>query len=107
MSTKGFSIRAFRLILIPTLCAAMVQIAFADSMRCGRKVVRNGDSPSRLLLYCGEPSYKGRGVAEVRTQEGRKSVKVEQWHYNPGKGSLKRVVLVYQGEIVGVKTAGR
>lgn len=107
MSTKGFSIRAFKLALIPTLCVAMAEMALADSMRCGRKVVRNGDSPSRLLLYCGEPSYKGRGVAEVKTPEGRKRVKVEQWHYNPGKGALKRVVLVYQGEIVGVKTAGR
>ena len=80
---------------------------FADSMRCGRKVVRSGDSPATLLQHCGEPRYRGHTHAEVQTRDGTRNVKVEQWHYKPNERSLERIVLIYRGEIVAVETGGR
>jgi hypothetical protein len=79
----------------------------ADTMRCGRKVIRTGDSPAVALEHCGEPRYKGRGTAEIDTADGRQTVKVEQWHYKQDDRSLERIVLVYRGEIVGVETGRR
>lgn len=95
-----------RLVAAILLLACGTELA-ADSMRCGRKVVRNGDSPSTLLEHCGEPRYRGRGFADVETKDGRRSVKVEQWHYKRGERSLERIVLIYRGEIVAVETGSR
>lgn len=80
---------------------------FADSMRCGRKVVRSGDSPATLLQHCGEPRYRAHAHADVQTKDGTRNVKVEQWHYKLNERSLERIVLIYRGEIVSVETGGR
>lgn len=79
----------------------------ADSMRCGRKVIRSGDSPAKLLQHCGEPHYRGKGYADVDTGSGRRHVRVELWHYKRDKRSLERIVLVYRGEVVAIETGGR
>lgn len=84
-----------------------VQSAAADSMRCGRKVVRNGDSAATLLEHCGEPRYRARTNAEIETSDGRRNVKVEQWHYKQSERSLERIVLIYRGAIVAVRTGRR
>lgn len=81
--------------------------AVADSMRCGRKVIRNGDSPATLLKHCGEPIWRGKADADVSTPEGRRHVRVEQWHYKPSERSLERIVLIYRGEVVAVETGSR
>lgn len=89
------------------LACTLAQQLAADSMRCGRKVVRSGDSPATLLEHCGEPKYRGRGYAEVNTKDGRRNVKVEQWHYKRNERSLERIVLIYRGEIVAVEMGSR
>jgi len=94
-------------ILVLALACTLAQQLAADSMRCGRKVVRTGDSPAALLEHCGEPKYRGRGYAEVNTKDGRQAVKVEQWHYKRSERSLERIVLIYRGEIVAVETGSR
>ena len=96
-------------ILVLGLAAGIlaVQDLAADSMRCGRKVVRDGDSPATLLQHCGEPRYRGSAYAEVDTGEGIRKVRVEQWHYKRNERSLARIVLIYNGEIIGVETGSR
>lgn len=79
----------------------------ADSMRCGQKVVRTGDSPSVLLDRCGEPRHRGKAYAEIKTEEGLRRVRVDQWFYKRSERSLERIVLIYRGEIVRVETGGR
>ena len=81
--------------------------ALADSMRCGQKVVRTGDSQAALLERCGEPLHKSRAHAQVKTENGRKEVRVEQWHYKKNDRSLERIVMIYRGEIVRVETGSR
>jgi hypothetical protein len=80
---------------------------FADSFRCGRKVVRTGDSSGVLLQKCGEPRFKDRTYQAVKLKDGRKNVRVERWHYQKSARSLSRSVLIYQGNIVGIETGGR
>ena len=96
---------------LPVLALIVVlltsQLAIADSFRCGRKVIRSGDSPATLMRYCGEPSYRGRGYADVDTGDGQRQVKVEQWHYKLGERSLEHIVYVYRGRIVGVEVGRR
>jgi hypothetical protein len=81
--------------------------AMSDSIRCGRKVIMQGDSRSELLQRCGEPRYKDRGVEEVRLEKGRKKVSVERWHYKQSSRGLERIVMIYRGRIVAVETGGR
>lgn len=85
----------------------VIEMVHADSMRCGQRVVRTGDSPAVLLARCGEPFHRGKGYAQVKTEGGRKKVRVDQWHYKKNDRSLERIVLIYQGEIVRVETGGR
>ncbi len=87
-------------------CVLMESLG-ADSLRCGRKLVKTGDSPATLLASCGEPLYRGKSQAEVETEEGKSRVRVEQWHYKMGEHRLEYVVLIYHGEIVAVETGSR
>jgi hypothetical protein len=84
-----------------------VQDLAADSFRCGRKVIRTGDSPAALLERCGEPRYRSRSYAELDIGEGIRKVRVEQWHYKLSERSFERIVLLYRGEIVAIETGGR
>jgi hypothetical protein len=96
------------LLAIPLLCALFWnQAVDADSYRCGRKLVRTGDSTSELLRKCGEPKMRDRGRAEIRVGGRRETTKVERWHYRQGSRRLGRVVLVHQGRIVGIEVSGR
>lgn len=90
------------------LCFALpLQELRADSMRCGQKIVRTGDSPSSLLGRCGEPIHRGKAYAEIRTEDGIRKVRVDQWFYKKSERSLERIVMIYRGEIVRIETGGR
>ena len=89
------------------LLCMVLQTLQADSIRCGRKVIRTGDSSSLLLKKCGQPDSKDRGVEQVKLDEGRKKVRVERWHYQKSSRSLSRAVWIYRGKVVAVDTGGR
>jgi hypothetical protein len=91
---------ALALCFVPGLLAA-------DSMRCGRKVLRTGDSSAMLQRHCGSPLYKDSGKETVKLDEGRRSVRVERWHYKKSSRSLERIVMVYRGRVVAMETGGR
>jgi hypothetical protein len=81
--------------------------ADADSFRCGKKVIRSGDSSSALLQNCGQPRLKDSGYEMVRLSEGRKKIRVQRWHYKKSSRSLERIVMVYRGHIVAIRTGQR
>lgn len=91
-------------ILVAILTASQLH---ADSMRCGQRVIRTGDSPALLLERCGEPLHRGKAYAEVKTKDGPREVRVDQWHYKKNERSLERIVLLYRGEIVSIHTGSR
>ncbi len=79
----------------------------ADSFRCGRKVIRSGDSQSQVLSTCGEPQRRDSAQEALWIGSSQKTVKVHRWFYKTSGRSLERVVLLYQGEVVAVRTGKR
>ncbi len=79
----------------------------ADSFRCGRQVVRSGDSQSQLLSTCGEPQRRDSAQEALWIGSSQKTVKVHRWYYKNSGRSLERVVLLYQGEVVAVRSGKR
>jgi hypothetical protein len=88
------------LVLLPSL-------VFADSYRCGRKIVRSGDPVSRLLALCGEPRRKDSGSETIEVSGVPRKVKVQRWYYKRGSRRLERVVFVYRGKIAAIEVGGR
>ncbi len=100
----------FRIPLVITLAlclAGSLLQARADSVRCGRKVVRDGDTQAELTARCGTPGRKDTGYETLRLPEGTRRVRVDRWYYKPGSRSLERIVLLYRGQVVGVRTGAR
>ena len=85
----------------------LVENSLADSYRCGRKIVREGDTVSRLLNVCGEPRYKDRGSSTIEVDGVRRKTRVQRWHYKKGSRDLERIILVYDGKIAAIEVGGR
>ena len=81
--------------------------AFADSYRCGRKLIRTGDTSADVLRVCGQPEARDRGRAEVRVDGVAKRVPVERWHYKQGTRSLSRIVNIHRGRVVSIEVGSR
>lgn len=93
--------------ILMTLAFFLATEAQADSYRCGRKLVRSGDSVSDLLQICGEPLYKGRGKETVKIDGVPRKASVQMWHYRKNKRSLEHIFLIYQGKIEAIEVGGR
>jgi len=79
----------------------------ADSYRCGRKLIRSGDSTADLLRVCGEPGYKDRGRQSIELNGSRTQAAVERWFYRQGKRSLQHIVILHRGKVVAIEVTGR
>jgi hypothetical protein len=86
---------------------SFIDTATADSFRCGRKVIRTGDSPGDLLQRCGEPRYKDRGYENTRAQGSQKEVRVERWYYKKNSRALEQIVVIHKGRIIAINTGQR
>ncbi len=77
-------------------------IASADSFRCGRKVVKVGDSSNALIKKCGDPVRKY-SSKEIVTEDGRSyKASVKNWVYGR-KGSHDKIVSIRNGAIVKIR----
>lgn len=86
---------------------ALAAPAAADSYRCGRRLVRDGDDVERLLRLCGEPSHRERGT-ETLLLDGRLGPqRVERWYYRKNRRSLTYVVMVQRGRVVAIRVGRR
>ena len=81
--------------------------AHADSVRCGRRVVHTGDTLELLRSRCGEPNGRDHAVEQFWLDGVLQKVRVERWYYKPGNRKLGRVILVYRGKVIGIRTGGR
>jgi hypothetical protein len=96
----------FSVVLVSQL-AWLSESLLADSYRCGRKLVRTGDSRQALLSLCGQPEYKDRGQQEVKVDGRRVRVSVERWYYRKNKRSLQRMVALHKGRVVSIQIRRR
>lgn len=81
--------------------------ARADSYRCGRKIVRDGDTVAQLLAVCGEPGFKSKGTATIRVDGVDKRTSVQRWHYKKGSRNFERIVLIHRGRIAAIEVGRR
>ena len=79
----------------------------ADSYRCGRKLIRTGDSAADVLRVCGQPEYKDSGQEELWFQGRRQRLSVKRWYYRKSRRSLQHVVLLHRGKVLAVEVTGR
>jgi hypothetical protein len=102
------------LIIIALLCTAS---AAADAMRCGSRIIREGDTQTAVRDLCGEPSdVRSRSILRRPTYYvgGREyyfgdamvEVPVEIWTYNFGPYKLMRRVRFVDGLVEEIETLG-
>jgi hypothetical protein len=87
--------------------AASATGAAADSYRCGRKLIRTGDTAADVLRVCGEPRYKDRGKESLRLDGATQQLSVERWYYKRSRRSLEHIVLLHRGRVVAVEVGSR
>lgn len=80
-------------------------ITWAGGMRCGNRLVEEGDSQAQVLLLCGEPQFRFVVSDEshvVKTGYGAvvHHVVHEAWTYDLGPGSFLRT-LHFQNSYLG------
>lgn len=94
-------------IAVVLLVAFGLQEAWADSYRCGRKLIRSGDAPADVLRVCGEPHRKDRAHERVVVNGAAQNLPVERWYYRQHKRSLEHAVVIYRGKVVAIEAGSR
>jgi hypothetical protein len=91
MNRTGYSLLAVALL-------AIIQPSHAETLRCGTKLVREGDLAIQVREKCGDPiseellGYTLRGAPPGF--RGEREYKIEQWIYGPEQGYYH--VLIFQ-----------
>ena len=103
-----------RLRALAWLAASLPALATADTMRCGSKLISEGDTQDKVLQNCGEPAEQKRTWIlrkprfEVGGQEysfnGEEEVPVDLWTYDFGPNKLMRRVRMVAGKVESIET---
>lgn len=102
------------LVAIVAACLVAPSIASADSMRCGSKVISEGDSIDEVLARCGEPIERSRTWIQRQPRfeyggreipfPGQEDVPVDVWTFDFGSSKLKRRVRFVAGKVDRIDT---
>ena len=100
----------------------------AESMRCGSRLVADGDPKAKVAELCGQPTYKEQrtiyrsGVPRGSVEDGTSpvsddellihdrsivEVEVDVWLYNRGRSRLMREVVFEDNRVIEVNVLGR
>lgn len=89
--------------------------AAAESLRCDRGLVSEGDAKAQVLRACGEPAFEEsrREERTLRTEprrgtrvERRATVQVDEWTFNLGPGQFVYYVTFANGRVVRIEHGG-
>lgn len=83
--------------LFSAICLVLAQHAWADSMRCGNKLIQQGDSTVTVQASCRPP-------ASVEQSFTKDNVPMEIWTYNLGPDKFLIRMRVINGAVVEIKT---
>jgi hypothetical protein len=91
----------YKLILVLALWVYSANL-FADAFRCGRSLVKVGESNNALIKKCGNPARKY--TSKERVNEGGRSstVSVSNWVYGR-KGKKDMIVSIRGGTVVKIQ----
>ena len=93
-----------RFALIAMLACVGVSPAFADTLRCGSKIVQTGMTMTEVKKYCGQPSSTSVEDRDVRS--GNRVVGTTQfhtWRYNRMSGQSTAVLEFDQQKLMSIK----
>ena len=89
-------------------------VTHADSMRCGSRIVKDGDAIEKVLEVCGEPAMQERTWIQRPPQyelggryysfPGTEDVPVDLWTYDFGPNKLMRRVRFIGGLVDSIVT---
>ena len=91
-----------RHLLLFTLLILLSGDIIADSLRCGRKLIKPGDSGNTLVKKCGNPVRKYNGKESVKHKGHRSDVAVSNWVYERN-GKKDMIVSVRSGVVVKIQ----
>jgi len=74
---------------------------FADSFRCGRMIIKQGESSNALIKKCGMPVRKFSSKELINDHGHRKRVGVSNWVYER-RGKKDMIVSVQGGSVVKI-----
>jgi hypothetical protein len=96
------------------LLAVAASPAAADTMRCGSRLISDGDAIEQVLESCGEPATRTRTWIQRQPRfelggreipfEGREDVPVDVWIYDFGSSRLQRRVRFVAGRVQSIQT---
>ena len=109
--------RALASSLLAALLLALAVPASADGLRCGSRLVTQGDPRAKVRHYCGEPTDVQTHYIQRRPSftaggryysygDGYVEIPVEIWTYNFGPYKLMRQVRFVDGRIDEIETLG-
>ena len=86
-----------------------LNMAHAQSMRCGSNLVVEGDKTVTLLTKCGQPLLVETITRTAQTEQGELTqVKAgEQWTYDLGKGKFIQIVTIENGVVTEIEDGPR
>ncbi len=104
-------------LLFVLLLAATGTAAQAQALRCGTKLVTEGDTRGEVTAKCGDPAevdHSSVWVTPTTWIHGRPvqlsgnmiEVPVELWLYNLGPNKLMRRIRFENGRVVAIETLG-
>lgn len=105
------------LIGLTLIAAALAAPAHADGMRCGGRLIRDGDPRAQVRAFCGDPAdvqtrsilrrpFYNVGGRQVFFGDALVEIPVETWTYNFGPNKLMRRVRFVDGIVEEVETLG-
>ena len=81
-----------------------IEIAVADTMRCGSKIVTVGMTAADVLKYCGQPTSKE--VEEHDIRSGNRVIgttQLNRWTYSRGSVGKPKVLEFDQDKLISIK----
>ena len=88
--------------LLLVLCAVLCGNVCADSFRCGRKLVKVGESSNALLKKCGSPTRKYSARSVLSDHGRQRAIGVSNWVYER-RGKRDMIVSVHGGTVVKMR----
>ena len=90
-------------VILLALIGVSTSVQGTSSIRCDSKVVSEGMLAAEVLAICGEPALR-----DVWTPPGAYgyAAPTEQWTYNFGSSQLLRVLLIRNGRVEIIDSAG-
>jgi hypothetical protein len=76
------------------LFGGAINLAQADTLRCGSQLISVGDRSFEVQLKCGEPIFLDLVGYSLGPNE-RREYKIEEWVYGPDNGMLS--ILTFEG----------